>query len=85
MVDSRFLYSVLSMVMPGYILAVKGRRQYIASSLVLVLISLAWVLGMNKRYTGPVWNIEFDEGIGIKQIDEPPAEPPAAQPPATPA
>jgi hypothetical protein len=43
-VDSLFLYSVLSMVMLGYILAVKGRRQYIASSLVLVLISLAWVL-----------------------------------------
>ena len=43
-VQSLFLYSVLSMVMLGYILAVKGRRQYIASSLVLVLVSLAWVL-----------------------------------------
>ncbi len=43
-VDSLFLYSVLSMVMLGYILAVKGRRQYIASGLVLVLVSLAWVL-----------------------------------------
>ena len=38
-VDSLLLYSVLSMVMLGYILAVKGRRQYIASSLVLVLIA----------------------------------------------
>lgn len=43
-IQSLFLYSVLSMVMLGYILAVKGRRQYIASSLVLVLVSLAWVL-----------------------------------------
>lgn len=43
-VNSLFLYSMLSMVMLGYILAVKGRRQYVASSLVLVLVSLAWVL-----------------------------------------
>ena len=44
-----------------------------------VAITLAWVLGMNKRYTGPVRTIEFDEGLGVKQVDEPPApEPPAA-------
>jgi amino acid transporter len=38
---------------------------------------LAWIAGANKRYTGPVRQIEFDEGIGIKEIDEPEA-PPAA-------
>jgi hypothetical protein len=43
-VYSLFLYSLLSMVMLGYVLGVKGRRQYVASSMVLVLISLAWVL-----------------------------------------
>ncbi len=40
---------------------------------------LAWVLGMNKRYTGPVRQIEFDEGMGITDIDEPPQSTP--QPP----
>jgi hypothetical protein len=39
---------------------------------------------MNKRYKGPIRNIEFDEGIGIK-ADEPDTTPPAAQPPAAPA
>jgi amino acid transporter len=33
---------------------------------------LAWVLGMNKRYTGPVRQIEFDEAVGIKAIEETP-------------
>ena len=47
---------------------------------------LAWVLGARKRYTGPVRQIEFDEGIGIKEIDEPDAAPPTApDPPAAPA
>jgi amino acid transporter len=46
----------------------------------VVAISLAWVLGMNKRYTGPVRTIEFDEGLGIKDIDEPSAESPPAAP-----
>jgi amino acid transporter len=51
-----------------------------------VAITLAWVLGMNKRYTGPVRTIEFDEGLGVKQIDEPPESgPPPATPPAAPA
>jgi len=41
-----------------------------------VAISLAWVLGMNKRYKGPIRTIEFDEGMGIKEekpVDSPPA------------
>ena len=33
---------------------------------------LAWVLGMNKRYTGPIRQIEFDEGMGI--VEEKPAD-----------
>ena len=41
-------------------------------------ISLAWVLGMNKRYTGPVRTISFDEGMGITEEDE--AEPPPSAP-----
>jgi hypothetical protein len=45
-----------------------------------VSISIAWVLGMNKRYTGPIRNIEFDEGIGIKEIDEPSAPAPPGAP-----
>jgi amino acid transporter len=35
---------------------------------------LAWVLGMNKRYKGPIRQIEFDEGMGIQEerpVDEP--------------
>ncbi len=27
---------------------------------------------MNKKYTGPIRQIEFDEGIGIKEIEETP-------------
>jgi hypothetical protein len=42
---------------------------------VAVAIGLAWFLGMNKRYTGPIRTIEFDEGMGIRE--EKPAEPPA--------
>jgi amino acid transporter len=42
---------------------------------VAVAIALAWFLGMNKRYTGPIRTIEFDEGMGIRE--EKPAEPPA--------
>ena len=48
-------------------------------------IGSAWVLGANKRYTGPVRQIEFDEGMGIKDIDEPDPPPPAATPPGAPA
>ena len=41
-------------------------------------IALAWVLGMNKKYTGPIRQIEFDEGIGIKEIEETPPPTPAS-------
>ena len=41
-------------------------------------IALAWVLGMNKKYTGPIRQIEFDEGIGIKEIEETPPAAPAS-------
>jgi amino acid transporter len=51
--------------------------------LVLVGTGLAWVLGMNKRYTGPVRQIEFDEGMGI--VEDTPEEPPATPPPPAPA
>ena len=40
---------------------------------VLLGTGLAWVLGMNKRYTGPIRQIEFDEGMGI--VEEKPAGP----------
>ena len=43
----------------------------------LIAITLAWVLGMNKKYTGPIRQIEFDEGIGIKEIEETPPPAPA--------
>ena len=48
--------------------------------LVLLGTGLAWVLGMNKRYTGPIRQIEFDEGMGI--VEEKPAdrEPPPPAP-----
>ena len=48
--------------------------------MVLLGTGLAWVLGMNKRYTGPIRQIEFDEGMGI--VEEKPAdgEPPPAAP-----
>jgi hypothetical protein len=33
---------------------------------------------MNKRYQGPIRQIEFDEGIGIKEIEETPPAAPAS-------
>jgi amino acid transporter len=48
---------------------------------VLLGTGLAWVFGMNKRYAGPIRQVEFDEGMGI--VEEKPAEPEA--PPPTPA
>ena len=33
---------------------------------------------MNKRYTGPIRQIEFDEGMGIKEIEETPPPTPAS-------
>ena len=33
----------------------------------VIAITIAWFAGMNKRYTGPVRTIEFDEGVGIKE------------------
>src|SRR3954451_5375444 len=41
--------------------------------IVLLGAGLAWVLGMNKRYQGPIRQIEFDEGMGV--VEEKPAEP----------
>ncbi len=49
---------------------------------VLVGAGLAWVLGMNKRYEGPIRQVEFDEGMGI--VEETPERHPPP-PPATPA
>ena len=46
---------------------------------VLLGTGLAWVLGMNKRFKGPIRQVEFDEGMGI--VDEKPTEP---TPPAAP-
>ncbi len=41
--------------------------------IVLLGTGLAWVLGANKSYKGPVRTIEFDEGLGV--VEEKPAEP----------
>ena len=48
---------------------------------VLLGAGLAWVLGVKKRYKGPIRQIEFDEGMGI--VEEKPAEPEAPPPPAS--
>jgi amino acid transporter len=46
---------------------------------VLLGAGLAWVLGMNKKYTGPIRQLEFDEGMGVVDDKaEPEAPPPAA-------
>jgi amino acid transporter len=44
-------------------------------AVVLLGAGLAWVLGMNKRYEGPIRQVEFDEGMGI--IAEEPGPAPA--------
>jgi amino acid transporter len=52
---------------------------------VLLGAGLAWILGARDRYTGPIRQIEFDEGMGI--VEEKPIEPeaPPPPPPAAPA
>jgi amino acid transporter len=49
----------------------------------LIAVTLAWFLGMNKRYTGPIRQIEFDEGMGITEIKDAPA-PSGGSPPSPP-
>jgi amino acid transporter len=34
---------------------------------VLLGTGLAWILGANKRYKGPIRQIEFDEGVGVAE------------------
>jgi len=48
----------------------------------VLVVGLAWVFGMNKRYKGPIRQVEFDEGMGI--VEERPVEPEPPPPPATP-
>jgi amino acid transporter len=52
-----------------------------------IAITLAWFLGANKKYQGPIRTIEFEgEGMGIKELDEPDQPgPTTGQPPAAPA
>ena len=52
----------------------------IVMGVLVVAISIAWVAGMNKRYTGPIRNVAFDEGMGIA---EDPVEPPPPSAPTT--
>jgi amino acid transporter len=49
-----------------------------------LLAGLAWMLGMKDRYTGPVRQIEFDDAVGIKDIEPEEPGPPAPPPPAAP-
>src|SRR6476619_1021935 len=42
-------------------------------AVVLLGAGLAWVFGMNKRYTGPIRQVEFDEGMGIIEDKSAPA------------
>jgi amino acid transporter len=49
--------------------------------IVLIGIILGWVLGAKNSYKGPIRTIEFDEGMGVKEIDEP-DQPPTATAPA---
>jgi hypothetical protein len=52
--------------------------------LVLLGTGLAWVLGANKRYTGPIRQIEFDEGMGIVEVKDAPAPSGGSTPPSPP-
>jgi len=45
---------------------------------VIILVGLWWVLGANKRYTGPVRTIEFDAAMRVTDEDEPSAPPTGA-------
>ena len=47
---------------------------------VLLGSGLAWVLGMNKRYKGPIRQVEFDEGMGIVEDEPAEGEPPPPAP-----
>jgi len=51
--------------------------------IVLLGTGIAWIAGMNKRYTGPIRQVEFDEGMGITE-DPAAASGGAPPPPAAP-
>jgi hypothetical protein len=44
---------------------------------VIILVGLWWVLSANKKYTGPVRTIEFDEAMRVLD-DPPPAQAPGS-------
>jgi amino acid transporter len=47
-------------------------------AIVLLGAGIAWIAGMNKRYQGPIRQVEFDEGMGI--VEDKPASAPAGGP-----
>ena len=82
---------VIDLCLPFYSTAVPWENDFdwnafnytpLVVGLVPLGVGLAWVLGANKRYTGPIRQIEFDEGVGIGGEAGEPATPP---PPAAPA
>jgi amino acid transporter len=76
------IFMVIDLCLPAYSTGVPWESDFDWSffnytpavvGLVALGTGLAWVLGANKRYKGPVRTIEFDEGLGIKE--EPPPAP----------
>ena len=77
---------VIALCLPFYSTAVPWESDFdwntfnftpLVVGVVALGVGLAWVLGANKRYEGPVRQIEFaGEGMAIEE--EKPAEPPAA-------
>jgi amino acid transporter len=80
------IFMVIDLCLPAYSTGVPWESDFDWSffnytpavvGLVALGTGLAWVLGANKRYKGPIRQLEFDEGLGVKEA-EPPPPPPAS-------
>ena len=75
------IFMVIDLCLPAYSTGVPWESDFDWSffnytpavvGLVGLGVWLAWVLGANKRYKGPIRQIEFDEGLGVTKEEPAP-------------
>ena len=85
------IFMVIVLCLPAYSTGVPWESDFdwslfnytpLVVGLVVLGAGLAWVLGANKRYKGPIRQLEFDEGLGTAAEEPGPA---AGGPPPAPA
>jgi amino acid transporter len=76
------IFMVIDLCLPAYSTGVPWESDFdwsffnytpVVVGLVALGTWLAWILGAKERYTGPIRQVEFDEGLGV--TEEPPPAP----------